>query len=110
MEKFRKTGPMIILRDKGRCTLSMNLLIRTAAYKTMRDRNDPSLHQIKTVKREMKIRKMVRLTNTPGEYDGCKMNPDSSSGIYMTTAKESQCRIVDKNRTKQDEVKENPKK
>ena len=33
------------------------------------------------------------------------MNPDSSSGIYMTAVKEYQFRIVAKNRRKQDEMK-----
>ena len=32
----------------------------------------------------MKIRMVVRLTNTPGEDDICRMSPESSSGIYTT--------------------------
>ena len=40
------------------------------------------LHQIKTVKREMKRRRMVCINNTPVEDDGCRLKPDSSSGIY----------------------------
>ena len=53
----------------------------------------------------MKRQRMVRLTNTPGEDDGCRLNPYSSSGTYMTAVKEAQCLIVVKNRRKQDEVK-----
>ena len=55
----------------------------------------------------MKRRRTVRITNTPGGDDGCRLNPDSSSVIYMTAVKEDQLRIVAENRRKQDEVKQN---
>ena len=96
---------LVILREKGRCRLSRNLLIRAAAYDIMRERTVLPLHQIKTAEREIKRTRMVRLTNTPGEDDGCRLNPYSSSGIYMTAVKDSQCRIVVENRRKQDEIK-----
>ena len=57
----------------------------------------------------MKRQMMVRIKNTPVENYGCRLNPESSSGIYMTAVKEAQCHIVAKNRRKQDEVKENLK-
>ena len=53
----------------------------------------------------MKIRRMVHIQNTPVEDDGCRLNPDSSSGIYMTAVKEVQFRIVAENRRKQDGAK-----
>ena len=53
----------------------------------------------------MKILSMVCLTNTPCEDDGFRLNPDSSSGIYITAVKEALCHIVAKNRIKQDKVK-----
>ena len=80
-----------------------------AAYDTVRAPTVLPLHQIKTVERDMKIRRMVRITNTPGEDDGCRLNPDSSSGIYITSENEAQCRIVAENRRKQYEVKQNAK-
>ena len=52
---------------------------------------------------------MVHINNTPVEDDVCILNPDSSSGIYMFTVKESQCHIMADNRRKQDKVKENVK-
>ena len=55
----------------------------------------------------MNRKSMVCLTNTPGEDYGCRLNPYSSSGIYMTSVKEAQWRIVDKNRINQYEVKKN---
>ena len=54
MEEVRTTDPMLILRDKGRCRASRNLLIRAAAYETVRSRTILPLHQIKTVKMQMK--------------------------------------------------------
>ena len=52
---------------------------------------------------------MVFINNTPGEDNGYRLNPDSSSGLYTNAVKEAQCRIVAKNKRKQDEVKENVK-
>ena len=51
MEEFRTTKPMVILREKGRCRSSSNLLIRAAAYDTVRTRTVLPIHQIKTVER-----------------------------------------------------------
>ena len=55
----------------------------------------------------MKRQSMVCLANTSGKDDGCGINLDSSSGIYMNLVKEYQCQIVAKNREKKDEVKQN---
>ena len=52
---------------------------------------------------------MVWIKNNPVEENGFKLNPVSSSGIYVTSLKEAQCRIVAENRIKQYEVKENMK-
>ena len=58
-----------------------------------------------TVERKMKIYRTIHITNTLGEYDGCRLNPDSSSGIYMPEVKGARFCIVAKNMRKQDEVK-----
>ena len=100
MEEVRTTDPMVIMREKVRCIFSRNLLIRASVYDTVMARTVLPLHQIKTVEREMKIMGMVRLTNTPGKDDVCRLKPDPSSGIYMTLVKQSRCRIVAKNRRK----------
>ena len=57
----------------------------------------------------MKRRRMVHITNTPGEYDGYRLKPDSLSGIYMNLVKEHQCHIVANNRRKKYEVNDNAK-
>ena len=51
MEEFRKTEPIVILRDKGRYRASMNLLIRAAAYDTVRTQTVLPIHQINTFER-----------------------------------------------------------
>ena len=54
MEEVRKTDPIEIPREKGRCRESRKLLIRADLYKTARNLTVMPLHQIKTVEREMK--------------------------------------------------------
>ena len=67
MEEIRTTDTMVILREKGRYIFSGNLLLRAAAYDTMRARTVIIIHQIKTAEREMKRRRIVHLTNTTVE-------------------------------------------
>ena len=89
MEELRKTDLAVIMKEKGRCISSRSLLVRVAAYNTVRAWIILTFHQINTVGRKMKRRRMARLTNTPGEYYGCRLNPDYSSHIYMTELKEA---------------------
>ena len=70
MEEFRKTDPMVILKEKGRCRASMNLLVRAAVYNTVSYLAVLPLHQIKTFDRETKIRRMARINTTPVEDNG----------------------------------------
>ena len=86
-EEVGTTDPIFILRWKRSCRSSRNILIRESAYENVRDRTVLPLHQIETVKMDIKRRMMVHLNKNPGEDDGCRMNPDSSSGIYMTAVK-----------------------
>ena len=74
---------MVILRDKGMNRLSMKLLIRASDYNTMTIFTVLTIHQIKTNGRENKIWDMVCTRNSPVKDDGCILNLDSSSGIYM---------------------------
>ena len=78
MEGIRTTDPMVILREKGWCISSSNLLIRAAAYDTVRDRTVLPIHQIKTFERYIKMRRMVRLANISGESNVYRLNLDSS--------------------------------
>ena len=50
-EEVRKTDPMVILREKGRCILSRRILIRASEYDTVRSCIVLPIHQIKTVER-----------------------------------------------------------
>ena len=56
---------------------------------------------------DIKCQRVLRITKIPGDYDGCRQNPDPSSGIYMDSATEAQCCIVAENWREQDEAKYN---
>ena len=75
---------MVILREKGRVQSSRSLLLKAAAYDIVSTHSDMPLQEIKTAEREIKRRSMVPLTNTPSDCDGCRKNPDSLTGIYIT--------------------------
>ena len=51
MEGVNTTDPMVILRYKGRCRASNNLVIKAAVYDTASARNVLPLYQINTVKK-----------------------------------------------------------
>ena len=57
----------------------------------------------------MKIQRMVHINNNPVEEDGCRLKPDSYSGIYTNTVNKSQFYIVDDNRREKYEVKKDVK-
>ena len=65
MEEVRTTDQMLILREKGGCRASSKLLINVDAYDTVRVRTVLSLHQIKTVQKETKRRRMASIKNAP---------------------------------------------
>ena len=69
--------------------LSRNLLIREAAYDTLRTRTVLALKEINTIERYIKCCSSVCITKLPCDYDGCSHNPDSSSGICITAVMES---------------------
>ena len=78
---------MVILRYKGRGVLSSNIPIKESLYDTMRTRNVLPLRPIKTFERYMKRRRTINITNTPCDDYGFSINPDASSGIYITALK-----------------------
>ena len=78
---------IVILRYKGRCRESRNLLNRADAYDTVRTQTVLPLHQIKTVESKMKRQRMVCIKNTQVEDYVFRLNPDSSSDIYMNVVK-----------------------
>ena len=41
---------------------------------------------MKAAEMETRNRRMARITNREGEEEGIRMNPDSSSGIYVTAS------------------------
>ena len=58
---------MVILREKERCRASKNILIRADIYDTVRIHTLLLLYQIKTIERQMKVGRGVRINNTQVE-------------------------------------------
>ena len=65
--------------------LSWNLLLRAYTYDTLRICTFLHIQEIITPERYIKRWRMLCITKTPGENYGFEQNPDSSSGIYMTS-------------------------
>ena len=104
----RTTEPMVILREKG--IPSRNLLIRAADYDNVQQRKILPIQEMKAAETEMRKRRMGRMPNRDGEDEVRIMNPDSSSGIYVTESVEAQCRlIVQKRNIKEEEKIKNTK-
>ena len=87
---------MIILRAKGES--SRNLLIRSAAYDTVQQRKILLIQEIKAADMEMRKRRVVRMPKRNGEEEGIIINPESSSGIYVTASVEAEFRLIAQNR------------
>ena len=54
--------------------------------------------KIKSAEMEMRKRRMVSMKNRDGEEEGTRMNPDSSTGIYVAASVEAQYRLIAQNR------------
>ena len=61
---------MVTMSEKGRFIFPMNIFTRAAAKDTVITRTILPLHQIKTVDRDMKRHRMIRINNNKGEDDG----------------------------------------
>ena len=86
---------MVILIEKGGS--SRNLLILVAAYDDVQQRKILPIQEIKADEMEMRKRIMVRMLNRDGEEECRIINPESSSGIYVTASVESQCSSISHN-------------
>ena len=63
------------------------------------------IQEMKADEIKMRKRVMVRMPNRDIEGEGRRMNPDSSSGIYVTASAEAQCRLIAHNRKMKEEDK-----
>ena len=86
------TDPMVILRAQGRP--SRKLLIRAVAYDTVKQMTVLPIQEMKSAEMEMRNRRMVRIPNRDGEDEGIRINPDSSSRIYVTASLEAQFILI----------------
>ena len=103
VEAIKTTDPMVVLVEKG--VSSINLLVRVAAYDTVQHRKIIPTQDINAAEMKMRKRRMVRMSNRDGEEEGIRMNPDSSSVIYVTASLEAQCRLIAQNRKMKEEEK-----
>ena len=97
MEEISTTDPMFILSEKGRVELSQNLLLRSYAYDTIRNRTVMNIWGTKTIYREMKIQRMLCITKTQGDKYGFSQNRYLLSVIYITLVMEDEYLIVAEN-------------
>ena len=62
-----------------------------------------TLQQIKETEMEIRTRRMVIIPNKDGEGDPIRMNPDSSTGIYITESVGFECHMITQNHKIQEE-------
>ena len=103
---IRTDDLMVVLREKVRFGASSNLLLRAAAYETIRHRTVMPLQQIKENEMEISTQRMVRMPNKYGEGKLSRMNPESSTGLYVNASVESEWRMISQNWKIQEEEKE----
>ena len=94
--------PIVVLRWKGKFGASRKLLLREAAYDTVRHRTVLALQQIKETEMEISTQEMVIIPRKDGEGEPYRINPDSSTGIYVNASVESEFRMISHNRNKQE--------
>ena len=103
LEVTRTNDPMVIIRAKGSTQQpSRNILLRAAAYDTVRKRTVLPLQEMKRETIMIHHQKKVKLAD---EYANTRSNPNSTSGIYLTAAKVAQCIQVAANGREMDETK-----
>ena len=94
---IRKTEPMFFLKYQGKFGSSRNLLLRAAAYDTVRHRTVLPLQQVTETDMVIRTRRMVIITK--------RINLDSSTGIYLTASVEDGCHMIAQNQNTQEEEK-----
>ena len=103
LQVTRTNDPMVIIRAKGSTQQpSRNILLRAAAYDTVRKRTVLPLQEMKRETMMILKKRKVKLAN---EDANTRRNPNSTSGIYLTAVKVAQCRQVAANRREMEEAK-----
>ena len=98
LQVTRTNEPMVIIRAKGSTQQpSRNILLRAAAYDTVRNRTVLPLQDMKRENMMILKKRKVKMSN---EDSKTRRNPNSTSGIYLTAIKVAQYRQVAANRRK----------
>ena len=94
---------MVIIRAKGSTQQSSRKnLLQAVAYDTVQKRTVLPLQEIKRETMMIHQQKKIKMED---EDANTRSNLNSTSGIYLTTAKVAQCRQVAANRREMDEAK-----
>ena len=94
---------MVIILSKGSTQQpSRNVLLRAAAYDTVRKRTVLPLQEMKRETMMILNKRKVKLENKDAST---RRDHNSTSGIYLTAVKVAQCRQVDANRREMEEAK-----
>ena len=89
----RITNRMFIIRQKGVQKSSRNILLCGVTYDDMYQRTILPVHNIMKDESNIWKQNKVRLGKAQNE-GGSRMNPNLSSGFYMTAVKEAECKFV----------------
>ena len=92
---------MVVVRANGMQQSSRNIIIRSAAYETVRKRTVIPIQEMKKECMAILNQKKLRLVND----ETSMRNPDYSLVIYLTADKVAQFRMVAQNRTVKEEAK-----
>ena len=94
VDNITTTDPVVILKARG--NTSRNLIIRSAAYDIINRSTVIPAQKIKDVMQELNRAKKVKIPNDIPKPS--RMNPDSSSGLYVTAELRLSARAVSRNK------------
>ena len=77
--------------------------MRASAYETVSYSTVLTLQKIKETDTEIRTQRMVIISKKDGEGEPRRMNPESSTRIYVTASVETECRMIAQNWKMQDD-------
>ena len=92
---------MVVIQEKGTQQSLMKIILQAAAYDTVRKRTVISIEYVNKEGMAILNQNKARLENNETSIS----KPDSSSGIYLTTAKVLQCTLMADNMREKEEGK-----
>ena len=93
----RTCDERVIFRSQK--NLSCNIIIRSAAYNAVYETLVIPGQQLKDIQQDINNQKKIKITKQMNPLE-TRMNPDSSSGIYVVGEARDHARVVEENRKK----------